>query len=123
MSKCPYCGFDGCYNSGFSVECANPCCDHCTVEQLKAYIQEELRRRILQTVNGEKVSEWDSNFRVENPQPAVVSVTPRGFATYYFDLNAGLDPVDPPPPTESFLKKQEELREYFKTMFAGLGLS
>lgn len=123
MSKCPYCGFVGCYNSGFTVECANPCCDYFTLEQVQLYIHAELRRRILQTIEGAPFTPWDPNFKVDNPKPGVISVTPRGYRTFSYTLDDGINPCSPPPPTEEFLKKQAELQAYFKSLFAELGLS
>lgn len=40
MSKCPSCGHDGAYNSGFTVECPNEKCMHYSKEQAALWRKE-----------------------------------------------------------------------------------
>lgn len=42
MSDCPYCGFPNCYNSGFTVECANPDCQFASPKQLTEFISDRV---------------------------------------------------------------------------------
>ena len=40
MSDCPTCGVEGCYNSGFTVECQNPECSFFSQKQVDILLAE-----------------------------------------------------------------------------------
>ena len=83
MPDCRYCGQEGAYDSGFTVECPNFECDHYSQSQRKEYVKEKTKWENTQKL----LEEYLLDDEATDPD-----ITP----TYHWGIQKGLftDPED-----------------------------
>jgi hypothetical protein len=112
MSNCPYCNFEGAYNSGFTVECPNPKCKCFSVKQCSEWVTNEIRRRIEQTFNGGYPGRWPEPFDASNPEPTMVAISfPEPQHTYDIVLTFDFGSDTPFLPKEAHAKHEKSSEE------------
>lgn len=68
MSTCPSCDFEGCYNSGFTVECINAKCRHYSMDHAKGWLRDHIKDQLKIYVAGGNIEfglpdGWDITVR------------------------------------------------------------
>lgn len=57
MTSCRYCGAEGAYDSGVSVECSNPACEYFTLDQCKNFLQSEIKKFLVDSLSSSLTTE------------------------------------------------------------------
>lgn len=81
MTSCRYCGHDGAYDSGFTVECPNSECEHFSEEQSRRHTKWSKTNKLLE------------DYIKENPTEST-STDPDITPTYHWGITLPLDDLD-----------------------------